>query len=410
MWNSFLVCLKTNIRAKAALFWLFAFPLILATLFNAMFGHIAESYELGSLNVAVVKDDAWNKATGAHVFVDGIAGLTDGSDDENSGDGEGIISTRDVANASEAVTLMRKGTVDGAINATADGKLHLSISKQAASKADPSAGTSSTQISLTVLRNLIARYNATDTTIRRILATNPRSLTDPSTLAKLGAYDDYTRETTLTHFKPDATARYFYALFGMVSLMAMSFAINSITSMQANLSTLGIRQTVSPLPKWKQIASVLLVSWLCSFASLFVLLLYIRYVCHIGMGGREAMAVLGIAVAAFMSSGLGLLLGSIPKLDAATKTGISTALSCFLSLFAGLYGVFAMDLSDLIDRNMPVLSVLNPAKQVTNLFYDLMYFDSYRQFFQAAGILFAFGAVSLAIAALLLRRQRYDYL
>ncbi|MBW3094780.1 ABC transporter permease, partial [Bifidobacterium sp. 64T4] len=247
MWNSFLVCLKANIRAKAALFWLFAFPLILATMFNSMFGHIAESYELGSLNVAVVKDDAWSKATGAHVFVDGIAGLSDGGDGETSGDGEGIIATRDVADASEAVALMRNGTVDGAINATADGKLHLSISKQAAGKADPSAGTSSTQISLTVLRNLIARYNATDATIRHILATNPRSLTDPSTLAKLGAYDDYTSETTLTHFKPDATARYFYALFGMVSLMAMSFAINSITSMQANLSTLGIRQTVSPL-------------------------------------------------------------------------------------------------------------------------------------------------------------------
>lgn len=411
MWNSFLICLKTNIRAKAALFWLFAFPLILATLFNAMFGHIAESYELGSLNVAVVKDDAWSKAAGAHLFVDGIAGLTDGNggDGENGG-GKGLITTRDAASANEAVKLMRKGTVDGTINATADGKLHLSISKRTAGKADPSMGTSSTQITLTVLRNLIARYNATDTTIRRILATNPQSLTDPSTLSELGAYDDYTRETTLTHFKPDATARYFYALFGMVSLMAMSFAINSITATQANLSALGVRQSISPLPKWKQVASVFLVSWICSFASLFVLLLYIRYVCHIGMGGREAMAVLGIAVAAFMSSGLGLFLGAIPKLDAGTKTGISIALSCFLSLFAGLYGVFAMDLSDFIDRNMPVLSVLNPAKQVTNLFYDLMYFDSYRPFFQAVGILTAFGVASLAIAALLLRRQRYDYL
>lgn len=209
MWNSFLICLKTNIRAKAALFWLFAFPLILATLFNAMFGHIAESYELGSLNVAVVKDDAWSKAAGAHLFVDGIAGLTDGNggDGENGG-GKGLITTRDAASANEAVKLMRKGTVDGTINATADGKLHLSISKRTAGKADPSMGTSSTQITLTVLRNLIARYNATDTTIRRILATNPQSLTDPSTLSELGAYDDYTRETTLTHFKPDATARY----------------------------------------------------------------------------------------------------------------------------------------------------------------------------------------------------------
>ena len=69
-----------------------------------------------------------------------------------------------------------------------------------------------------------------------------------------------------------------------------------------------------------------------------------------------------------------------------------------------------MDLSDLIDRQAPALSMLNPAKQVTNLFYDLMYFDDYRPFFQTVGTLASFGFVFLAAVALLLRRQRYDYL
>lgn len=403
MWNSILVYLKASIRAKSALFWLIAFPLILATLFNAMFGHLTEAYKLESLDVAVVSDGTWKQNPYMGKFVEGIGGL--------DADSEGkLITTRSVASMKDAERLMAQNTVDAAISATSNGKLRLSIGKQTASKANSAMGTSSLQISLTVLRNLIARYNATDSTIRRIVATNPRALGDPKTLAGLGAYGSYTNEITLTHFKPDATARFFYALFGMVSLMAMSFAINSITCMQANLSALGLRQTVSPSPKWKQATAALLVSWLCTFASMLILMLYIRYVCDVGMGGREPMAVLGIAVAAFMSSALGLFIGALPRLGASAKTGLSVALACFCSLFAGLYGTFAMDLSDLIDREAPVLSVLNPAKQVTNLFYDLMYFDSYRPFFQTVGILAAFGFVFLAAAAFLLRRQRYDYL
>lgn len=410
MWNSILVYLKTSVRSKAGLFWLLAFPLILATLFNAMFSHLNETYQLDSLDVAVVNDGTWKQNSYLGTFIEGIGGLdADGGDNADSTDGK-LIVAHTVATMAEAERLMGEHTVVAAVNATADGKLRLSVSGQAAAKANPATGTNSLQISLTVLRNLIARYNATDSTIRRIVATNPRALGDPGTLADLGAYGSYSDEITLTHFRPDATARFFYALFGMVSLMAMSFGITIIAGMQANLSALGLRQTVSPTPKWKQATAALLVSWLCTFASMLILMLYIRYVCGVGMGGREPMAVLGIAVAAFMSSALGLFIGALPKLGASAKTGLSVALACFCSLFAGLYGTFAMDLSDLIDREAPVLSVLNPAKQVTNLFYDLMYFDSYRPFFQTVGILAAFGFVFLAAAAFLLRRQRYDYL
>lgn len=404
MWNSILAYLKMSVRSKAGLFWLLAFPLILATLFNAMFGQLNETYRLDSLDVAVVNDDAWNRNPYLDTFIDGIGGI-DGDD----ADGK-LIVAHAVASMGEAERLMGDYSVVAAINATDDGGLRLSISSQAAAKANAATGTNSLQISLTVLRNLIARYNATDTTIRRIAAENPRVLGNAKILAGLGAAGSYCDEITLTHFTPDATARFFYALFGMVSLMAMSFGINIITGMQANLSALGLRQSVAPTPKWKQATAAVLVSWLCTFASMTVLMLYIRYVCGVGMGGREPMAVLGIAVAAFMSSGLGLFIGALPRLDASAKTGISVALACFLSLFAGLYGTFAMDLSDLIDRQAPALSMLNPAKQVTNLFYDLMYFDDYRPFFQTVGTLAAFGFVFLAAAALLLRRQRYDYL
>ena len=416
MWNTFVVTLKSSVREKSALFWMVAFPLILATLFNAMFSKIADSYTMDTLNVAVVEDANWNKYEYARGFVKGIAGMDTESgdvslDDSSKDDADTpLMNLKMVDDLAAAETAMRDDGFDGVITVDADGRLHLAVSSTTAAQVNDATDADSKGITLTVAGNLIARYNQADATIRHILETNPAALSNPSVSKSLWSYDSFTHEVSLTHFKPDPIARYYYASFGMVSLMSMTFAIYAIAAAQANLSALGMRRTVSPLPKWRQIAAGFLASWLCSFLSLVILFLYVRFVCGIAVGGREPVVVVALAVASFMPCALGVFIGALPKLSTATKSGIAVAISCFLSLFAGLYGMFAMDLSDNIARNAPVLDVLNPAKQVSNLFYDLLYFDSYVPFLKTAGILLAFSAVFLAGAGLLLRRQRYDYL
>ena len=98
------------------------------------------------------------------------------------------------------------------------------------------------------------------------------------------------------------------------------------------------------------------------------------------------------------------------RFQPAPSRGLCTAIACTLSLFSGLYGSFAMQLSDLIAQRTPVLSLLNPAQQITNLFYDILYYDNFKPFFTTAGILAAMSLVCLAAATVLLRRQRYEYL
>ena len=48
-----------------------------------------------------------------------------------------------------------------------------------------------------------------------------------------------------------------------------------------------------------------------------------------------------------------------------------------LSIFSGLYGTGAMNLSDWTQRNAPGFAIVNPTQQITNLFYDLLHYDSY---------------------------------
>ena len=262
----------------------------------------------------------------------------------------------------------------------------------------------------TLLINIVDLYNRNTDVVVDIAKHNPEALMNGKVTGSIGSANGYTKEIQLTNFKPSGTARYYYALLGLAALMAMSFAINVVTMTQANLSALGVRRSVSPLPKSQQLLAGFLSSWLCSFLSLTVAMLYIRFVCHISLGGREWAGVGACLMASFAASAFGTLLGALPKIPTGAKQGLCTAIACTLSLFSGLYGSFAMQLSDLIAQRTPVLSLLNPAQQITNLFYDILYYDNFKPFFTTAGILAAMSLVCLAAATVLLRRQRYEYL
>ena len=415
MWQTFLVNLKLHLREKTQLFWLFAFPIILATMFNGMFGNIAESFELHTLDVVVVEDTAWKTSYGAQTLIDGLSSDSSTSDANgytkvDSDGGSKLVNATKVGSAAQAERLLADGTVQGMLQVV-DGRLKLSVSQSTQSSAsDVMASSSGLNISLTVLGNIVDLYNRNTDVVTEIAKNNPTALMDSAVTGSIGSANGYTKEIQLTNFKPSGTARYYYALLGMAALMAMSFAINAVTMTQANLSALSIRRSVSPLPKLRQLLAGFLSSWLCSFLSLTVAMLYIRFGCRISLGGREWAAVGACLVASFAASAFGTLLGALPKIPTGAKHGLCTALACILSLFSGLYGQFAMQLSDQIAQHAPVLSLINPAQQITNLFYDILYYDNFKPFFTTAGILAAMSLVCLAVATVLLRRQRYEYL
>ena len=86
--------------------------------------------------------------------------------------------------------------------------------------------------------------------------------------------------------------------------------------------------------------------------------------------------MVGLAAAALLATALGTLIGALPKMSLPAKSGILTGATCFLSLFAGLYGEPCMQLADSIARAFPITATLNPAKLTTDLFYSLYYYDA----------------------------------
>lgn len=394
MLTTFATQIRATLRQPAPLFWALAFPLILATMFSVMFGSISEAYTLQAQPVGIVRDADWEDTPGAEALAEALG----------AGDRPLIEPVR-ADDLDAALAALTDGSAIGYLYADDDHLLRFAVS-------DAVYGSSDNAVALTVsvIGHTVERYNETAALGDLVALERPQALLDEAFVRDLGAADGLTEETRLTRFAPDGTARYYYALLAMACLMCMTIAIGAITDAQPNLSALGARRNVAPLPRHRMLMAVFLSSWLMSFACMAVAFLAVRYVFGVGVGGREPMAIAAVAAATFMASAFGMLIGAIPRIPAGTKYGVATGITCLLSLFAGLYGEPAMALGDWVQRELPAAALANPARQITQLFYDMLYYDDPQPFIRTLGVLCAMGAACLAGATLLLRRQRYEHL
>lgn len=87
------------------------------------------------------------------------------------------------------------------------------------------------------------------------------------------------------------------------------------------------------------------------------------------------------------------------------KTGILigfTMLGCFLS------GMMGITMKYIVDKNIPILNMINPASMITDGFYSLYYYDTLDRYVFDTLSLAIFTGVMIAIAYFGLRRQKYD--
>lgn len=426
MWSTFLNTMRVNLREKSSLFWLFCFPIILSTMFMGMFGNIGEVYEIHTMRFAVVADANFCRATNARQMLhamqrdplrnEGCGSAMEGAAPDTasgqvSSELRNLLELQAVSNVKEAKGLINVDHgVRGYINATEDGLLNLTISRASVASVNDDTGNSGFSASLNILHGAVGMFNRRAITVTELLNTDPGVFRDAAFTKEMGDTPTFTKDVSLTHFKPTESVRFYYALLAMTALMSMTFATTTVCATQANLSALGMRRSLAPLSKFNQLMGGFLASWLCASVSMVVATLYIHFVCKVDFGGRWPVLVLALLLASLTANALGTLIGSLPKLTSGVKIGITTALSCVLSIFSGLYGTGAMNLSDWIQRNAPGFAIVNPTQQITNLFYDLLYYDSYAPFLRTSGILLAMTVLALALSTIFLRRQRYEHL
>jgi len=77
-------------------------------------------------------------------------------------------------------------------------------------------------------------------------------------------------------------------------------------------------------------------------------------------------------------------------------------LGCFL---AGMMGV---SMKYIIDKNMSIINLFNPANMITDGFYALYYYDNLDRFWFNIGSLLILSIILLTISYILMRRKKYD--
>ena len=426
MWSTFLNTMRVNLREKSSVFWLFCFPIILSTMFMGMFGNIGEVYEIHTMRFAVVADANFCRATNARQMLhamqrnplrnEGCGNAMEGAAPDTASGQVGselrnLLELQAVSNVKEAKGLINADHgVRGYINATEDGLLNLTISRASVASVNDDTGNSGFSASLNILHGAVGMFNRRAITVTELLNTDSGVFRDVTFTKEMGDTPTFTKVVSPTHFKPTESVRFYYALLAMTALMSMTFATTTVCATQANLSALGMRRSLAPLSKFNQLMGGFLASWLCASVSMVVATLYVHFVCKVDFGGRWPVLVLALLLASLTANALGTLIGSLPKLTSGVKIGITTALSCVLSIFSGLYGTGAMNLSDWTQRNAPGFAIVNPTQQITNLFYDLLHYDSYAPSLRTSGILLAMTVLALTLSTIFLRRQRYEHL
>lgn len=446
MWTTFKATVRTLLLTPSAVVWTLIFPIVLATVFNFMFEPMRSTGSVEAVKVAVVADDAWEDSPFSQVV------------DTLSEADEPLLAVHPVASEKEARELIAEGSVAGAYivdaagnegnaeqsgsdeldavdaagpadaagaasgSGTAAGSSDVSASTPSASDAGApriilapaGSGTSSDasyEVNRAILESVATSYLQSEALIEELATHDPVALSDPTTIENALGLSVSVREVSLTHAQPDSMVRFYYALLGMASIFAAQLAGESVWRLQPTSSAAGARRTVSSTSRMRLLIPTIGACWAVSTTFLAIAFGYICLTAHINFSGREGLCLAGIAASSLLSCGIGALVGALPgRMGSDSRRGILTALTCLLSLFAGLYGEPTMELADTVAHVFPAATWLNPVCLIRDLFYTVYYYDTLVPFSLRLAACAGIAAVLLAVSAACMRRSAHEHL
>lgn len=400
MGTSFLVSVKSLVRTPSVIVWVLAFPLIMSAIFLFMFSGMRTDGVVDPVPVALVAPAGEKDDAPAGSFTQVAEALAEPGEDQ-------LLDLRRVGTADEAEVLLSSGEIDGYFEIASDGAPALTVgSAYTLSSAD-----GETAVNRTILETVASSYVQSRALLEEVARRDPAALADPAAVADALGIQVDVEQVQITHARPEEIVRYYYALLGMGALMASQAGMLAVAYAQPGVSALGARRAVSGTSRLRQLAGCVLGAWAVSTVALTLAFAFLRLVAGVDFGGREGLALVSVAVCALLATALGACVGALPlSAGISARSGILTALTCVLSLFAGLYGTAAMELADNLAHTLPWTSWVNPTKLVCDTFYALYYYTSLAPFAARLAACVAGALALLAVAGAIFRRQSYEHL
>ena len=388
--HNFKYSLKALLRNKMLIFWTFAFPIILGTLFKVAFSNIENSEKLDIINIAIVQNEEFENNEAFKTSFEKLS-------DENN---EDRLFNTQYTTKEEAKDLLNKGEIIGYMELKQDKPVLTFVTNGIDETVFKHVAEEIVQTS-DIIKQL------SETQIQKQIASGNYNLNYDEIYNKAieMAKEDNVELKNISNSNLSYTMIEFYTLIAMTCLYGGMLSMVSINQTLANMSNKGKRIAVSHTKKSIIILSSLLASYIVQLIGLAILFLYTLFVLGVDYGSNTGLIMLLAIVGSFAGLALGTFVGTIFKASENTKTGILIALTmlgCYLS------GMMGITMKYVVDKNVPIINKINPASMITDGFYSLYYYDRLDRYWFNIASLLIFALILVIISFFSLRRQKYD--
>ena len=371
--------LKALFKNKGLIFWSFAFPIIMATLFNMAFGNWEESEKFTSINIGIVTNEYFdNNIIAKNVF-------------NSLSDGDNKIFNITYASKDEVTNLLTDKKIEGIIEYT---------------NSKPSIIINSNSVSSTIIKSVVDEIETNNTIFSDLMksgqyASNNMEEQVNKIIERINSTTINTKDISVK--KLDIAVIEYYSLLAMTCLYGGFIAMSAISNSLASASNRGKRVAISPIKKSMAILSSLCASFIVQLIGALLLLIYINIIgvnLHTNLISLFVITILGV----LSGISIGLIVSVMINKSEDTKLGIIIAISMALSVLSGMTGV---SLKYVIDSKLPFINKINPAAMITDGLYAVYYENSAR-FLNNIISLIIFISLLIVISILYMRRKKYD--
>ena len=380
--------IKTLFKNKVLIFWTFAFPIILGLFFNMAFSNIEKDEKLQVFDIAVVNNNQFQKEK---IYQETLKKLSHGEDKlfnikyVSQKKADSLLNNSDIKgyiifkNDKPEVVIKENGTYQTIIKFVITEINQNKIMIENLSKKEVEAEITNGNFSITqekIVDNILNKIKNEKIELQNISNSN------------------------LSYMQIE-----YYTLIAMACMYGGMLGLTAINNSLANMSSKGKRISVSPNKKSVIVLSSAIGSYIVSLVGLVLLLVFLKLILKVDFGDNAFLVILLSMIGNLAGISLGVLIASIFRVSEGAKTGITIAITMFLSVLSGMMGV---TLKYVIDKNIPVVNLINPNNLITDGFYSLYYYDTLNRYFRDISYLLIFIIICLTISFVSLRREKYD--
>lgn len=352
IFHKFKYTLKILFKNRTLLFWTFIFPIILATLFNMAFSNIEKEETIKTIPIAIINNNDQYTSILEKIKQDDIK-----------------LFKIKYTNEKEAKKLLNDEKINGYIDLK-NNDIQLYIKKNG--------------INETIIKQALDEINSQQ------INTSPQEI-------KTKHLDNNLSYTMIE----------FYSLIAMACMYGSMISKHVLNNEIASITTIGKRNSISPISKIKTIIGSLLASYLVQVIGISLLYLYTIYILKVDYGKHLDKIIILSLFGVLAGLALGMFASVLFEKNENMQTSFSLAVSMLGSFLAGMMGITT---KYYVDTNFPIINKINPVNMITDGLYSLYYYASFDRYYLNLLSLLIFSLILIIFVIIKLRRVSYEHL